>query len=292
MARGWREMAGGTGLATSRTIAILPLGAHEYHGPHLPLETDTIIAMAVTARLRQALPGAIDVIFLEVEPVGYSTEHLDRPGTRSLTFDEAVNRWLSIAGDLAGRGVRKLVLLNAHGGNSPLLTIVATEARIRFHMLCVATSWTRFGLPEGVISPEDKAIDIHGGDIETSVMLAIAPDKVDMAEAQNFTSAQSDYAERYRHLRAYGPHAFGWMMSDLNAEGAAGNALAATAEKGEALMAHAVKGLVELVEDVDRFDVTEFLDIDRAFDAAIEKDALGGRPDKLAEHGAGKTKPT
>jgi creatinine amidohydrolase len=251
-------MAGETGLLSARTIAILPLGAYEYHGPHLPLETDTIIARAVAARLRRKLRDTLDVIFLEAEPVGYSPEHLDRPGTKSLAFDEAVNRWLGIAEDIASRGIRKLVLLNAHGGNSPLLTIVATEARIRFHMLCVATSWTRFGVPEGLIAPEAKAIDIHGGDIETSVMLAIAADKVDMNKGQNFPSAQSGYVERYRHLRAYGPHAFGWMMSDLNADGAAGNALAANAEKGEVLMAHAVNGLVELVEDVDRFDLATF----------------------------------
>jgi creatinine amidohydrolase len=248
-------MAGETGLLSSRTIAILPLGAHEYHGPHLPFETDTIIARAIAARLRRELPDTLDVIFLEAEPVGYSPEHLDRSGTKSLAFDEAVNRWLGIAGDLASRGIRKLVLLNAHGGNSPLLTIVATEARIRFQMLCVATSWTRFGLPEGLIAAEAKAIDIHGGDIETSVMLATAADEVDMAKAKDFPSAQSVYGERYRHLRAYGPHAFGWMMSDLNPDGAAGNALAATAEKGQALIGHASKGLVELIEDVDRFDL-------------------------------------
>jgi creatinine amidohydrolase len=200
-------MAGETGLLTSRTIAILPLGAHEYHGPHLPLETDTIIAKAVAGELRKALPETMDAIFLEAEPVGYSPEHLDRPGTKSLAFDEAVNRWLGIAEDLAGRGIRKLLLLNAHGGNAPLMTIVATEARVRLKMLCVATSWTRFGTPDGLIAPEAKALDIHGGEIETSVMLAVAPDKVDMAKAQDFHSAQSEFAERYRHLRAQ-PDAF------------------------------------------------------------------------------------
>lgn len=243
--------------ATSRTIAILPLGAHEYHGPHLPLETDAIIARAIASRLGRALPEHLDVLLLEAEPVGYSPEHLDRPGTKSLAFDEAVNRWLGIAGHLASAGIRKLVLLNAHGGNSPLTTIVATEARIRFAMLCVATSWTRFGVPEGLIAPEAKAIDIHGGEIETSVMLAVAPDRVDMSKAKSFPSSQSDFARRYRHLRAYGPHAFGWMMSDLNPDGAAGNASAATAEKGEMLIAHAVRGLTELLDDVDRFDVAQ-----------------------------------
>ncbi len=83
-------------------------------------------------------------------------------------------------------GIRKFVMLNAHGGNSPLMTIVATEARVRFNMLAVATSWTRFGVPDGMIAPQDKAIDIHGGDIETSVMLALYPEKVDMAKAADF----------------------------------------------------------------------------------------------------------
>ena len=258
MARGGSKRAGGTGPATSRTIAILPLGAHEYHGPHLPLETDALIARAVTARLRKALPDALDVVFLDTEPVGYSPEHLDRPGTKSLAFDEAVDRWLGIAADLASRDIRKLMLLNAHGGNSPLLTIVATEARLRFRMLCVATSWTRFGVPDGLITPENKALDIHGGDIETSVMLAIAPDRVTMEKARDFPSAQAEFAGCYRHLRAYGPHAFGWMMRDLNPDGAAGRASVASADKGEALLDHAVRGLTELIDDVDRFDLSAF----------------------------------
>lgn len=239
-----------------RTIAILPLGAHEYHGPHLPLETDTLIAEGIAARLKAALPPAIDALFLEADPIGYSIEHSDREGTRSLAFNEAVEGWLDIADNLAQSGVRKLILLNAHGGNSPLLTIVATEARVRFRMLCVATSWTRFGVPDGVMSPADKAVDIHGGAIETSVMLALHPDLVDMRKAGNFPSRQSEFARDFKHLRAYGPHAFGWMMRDLNPDGAAGNAAAATAEKGERLIAHAVGGLVGLVEDVSRFDMS------------------------------------
>jgi creatinine amidohydrolase len=180
---------------------------------------------------------------------------MDVTGTQTLGYGEAIERWLGIAGKLSRQGIRKFVMLNAHGGNAPLMTVVATEARVRFNMLAVATSWTRFGLPDGLISPEEKAIDIHGGDIETSVMLALHPDRVDMAKAANFPSRQYDFAARYKHLRAYGPHAFGWKMSDLNDKGVAGNAAKATAEKGEALIAHAVKGLVELLEDVDAFDV-------------------------------------
>lgn len=236
-------------------IAILPLGAHEGHGPHLPLETDTLIADGIAARLMAVLPAHLPVTILPAEPVGYSPEHLDVPGTRSLGYAEAVERWLGIAGDLNAKGVRKLVLLNAHGGNSPLLTIVATEARMRWNMLVVATAWTRFGQPDGWIAPEEKAIDIHGGDIETSVMLALHPERVHMDKAEHFGSRQVEFAARFAHLRAYGPHAFGWKMADLNPKGVAGNAAAATAGRGEILIAHALGGIVALLEDVAAFDV-------------------------------------
>lgn len=241
-------------MALDEPIAVLPLGAHEQHGPHLPFDTDTIIAAGVAERLAAALPAGLDVRFLPVEPIGYSIEHMDVEGTKTLTYQEAVERWLGIARELRDSGIRKLVLLNAHGGNSPLLTIVATEARIRFNMLVVATSWTRFGVPEGFMAPSDKAIDIHAGDIETSVMLALRPDRVVMALAQNFGSRQRDYERRFAHLRAYGPHAFGWKMRDLNTEGAAGNAAAATGEKGELLLDHAVAGLIALLRDVAEFE--------------------------------------
>ncbi|MDI6834258.1 MAG: creatininase family protein [Rhizobiaceae bacterium] len=238
-------------------IAVLPLGAHEQHGPHLPFETDRLIVEGIVERLIATLPADLPVTFLPVEPVGYSIEHMDVPGTRSLGYDDAIARWLSIAGDLARQGIRRFVMLNAHGGNSPLMTIVATEARVRFDMLAVATSWTRFGVPEGVVTPEEKAMGIHGGDIETSVMLALHPGKVDMTRAADFPSRQADYAHRFTHLRAYGPHSFGWKMADLTPQGVTGNAAAATAEKGERLIAHAVHGLVELLHDVHAFDVDE-----------------------------------
>ncbi|QND48300.1 creatininase family protein [Rhizobium lusitanum] len=237
-------------------IAVLPLGAHEQHGPHLPFDTDTLIAEGIVSRLKAAVPTDLPITFLGPEPVGYSVEHMDVAGTRTLGFYEAVSRWLGIAENMHRLGIRKFVMLNAHGGNSPLMTIVATEARVRFNMLAVATSWTRFGVPDGLIAPEAKAIDIHGGDIETSVMLALYPEKADMTKAADFPSRQSDFVQRFKHLRAYGPHAFGWKMSDLSAEGVAGNAGAATVEKGEQLIAHAVEGLVELLQDVDAFDVT------------------------------------
>lgn len=239
-------------------IAVLPLGAHEQHGPHLPFDTDALIAQGIVDATVKALPDHLPVTFLPTEPVGYSVEHMDVAGTRSLTWDEAIRRWLGIAEALQRQGVRKFVMLNAHGGNAPLMTIVATQARVQCDMLAVATSWSRFGLPPGVISAHEKAIGIHAGEMETSVMLALHPDLVDIGKAADFGSFQQTLARSATHLRAYGPHAFGWKMSDLNPKGAAGNALSATAQKGHVLIDHAVAGFIELLEDVHAFDPGRF----------------------------------
>jgi len=233
-------------------IAVLPLGATEQHGPHLPFETDSLIAEAIVERLIERLPDSAPVVFLPVEAVGYSQEHMHVAGTKTLDWDQAVRRWVR-AGEQAHRsGIRKFVMLNAHGGNSPLMTIVATELRTRFNMLAVATSWTRFGLPEGIMPAEEKHLDIHAGLIETSVMLAVHPETVEMAKVANFNSRQADFIRDYKHLRAYGPHAFGWQMSDLSEIGAVGNAAGASAEIGEKILDHAVEGLVELLRDVEK----------------------------------------
>lgn len=237
-------------------IAVLPLGATEQHGPHLPFETDAIIAEAITLRAKAKLPADLNIEFLPVEKVGYSIEHSDVAGTKTLAYDEAIRRWIGIGESLFRTGTRKFVMLNAHGGNSPLMTIVATELRARFGMLAVATSWTRFGYPDEIVSTEERAFGIHGGLIETSVMLALRPDLVNMAKARNFPSNQEDFSREFKHLRAYGPHAFGWMMRDLSKEGVAGNAAAATADAGEKILDNAVAGFIELLVDVDRFDMS------------------------------------
>lgn len=238
----------------AQAIAVLPLGATEHHGPHLAPDVDWVIAQAVCARARPLLPPEFPLDILPVEKVGYSIEHRDFPDTRSLAFDEAVNRWIAIGETCARRGLRKFVMLNAHGGNSPLMTIVATELRVRFAMLAVTTGWTRFGWPDGSVSTGEKAFGIHGGLVETSVMLALRPDMVDMAKARDFPSAQEDFARRFAHLRAYGPHAFGWKMTDLNPDNAAGDAAAATAELGERLLDHAARGFAALLREVHAFD--------------------------------------
>jgi creatinine amidohydrolase len=237
------------------TIVVLPLGATEQHGRHLPVETDSLIVKGVCDRLISRLDPASDIRFLPVEAVGYSPEHMDFTDTRSLTSDAAIRRWIELGQAMKSYGVRRFLLLNAHGGNAPLMSIVAQELRVRCSQLAVATSWTRFIKNSGIVTASEEAFGIHGGDIETSAMLALHPDRVDMHQAEDFPNLQEVLALDFTHLRAYGPHAFGWKAADLNATGVTGNAAMATAKKGEALLELAVKGLGELLEDMQKFDL-------------------------------------
>jgi len=242
------------------SIAVLPLGAHEYHGPHLPLQTDTILATAFAEAIAARLPADLraEVEFLPAEPVGYSREHMRAKGSETLSYHKAIEKWLAIGAAAHQRGADKFIMLNAHGGNSPLMTIIATELRARFNMLAVATSLSRFGLPEGLLTAERQALDIHGGFIETSLMLAVAPDKVDMAAARNFSNKQAEYARNFSLLRAYGRHAFGWLMADINPAGAAGAAAEANAAAGRQILAHAAGEAVKLFRDVQKFKLAAF----------------------------------
>ena len=251
----WTEMdtAAIAAADTSAWIAVLPVAATEQHGPHLPASTDADIARAMVAATIAALPHEMSVTFLPVEEVGWSAEHGATPGTVSAQPGALADRWMAIARDVHALGINKLVLVSSHGGNTPVADIVILRARAELGLLCVATAWSRFGYPQGLFADDEVRFGIHGGNIETSIMLAHRPDAVAMDKAQDFGSLQQELAHGMPHLRAYGPHRFGWMMHDLNAHGVAGNAAAATADKGHATIAHQSAGFIELLHDVDRF---------------------------------------
>lgn len=240
--------------ADEATIAVLPLGAYEQHGPHLPFETDTLIAAGVCRALEGRVEG-LDIRILPTEPVGYSPEHMDFAGSKTLAYHDAIERWIGVGLACQEQGVRRFIVMNAHGGNVPLVQIVCQELRARSAMLAVATKWDRFVKAAGIVSDEEAAFGIHGGEIETALMLALHPQKVDMEAADNFANLQQSLSGQY--LRAYGAHAFGWMAQDLNPQGVTGNAAAARAKTGENLLEIAANGLAQLCRDVAAFDLAQ-----------------------------------
>jgi creatinine amidohydrolase len=239
----------------SRAIAVLPVAAIEQHGPHLPVGVDMLINEGYLARARARVPEDLDILFLPVQAIGKSNEHLAFPGTITLSAETLIRAWTEIGESVHRAGCRKLVFLNSHGGNIPIIDVVARELRVRHGMLAVNAAWHRLGYPEGLYTSEELRYGIHGGDAETSLMLAFRPETVRMEHAQNFEPRTIEMAERFRHLSAIQPIGFGWMSQDLNAAGAMGDASRASAEKGEASADFGAERFVELLRELDAFSL-------------------------------------
>lgn len=238
-------------------IAVLPLAATEQHGPHLPFETDTMIAQAYLARVRQTLPKTLPVTFLPIEPVGISTEHIAYPGTQTLPTQAALDKWMAIGAEIAKHGLRKLLIVTSHGGNSAAMALIAQDLRAQHGMLAVTTGWGRFGAPEGLFSADELRFGIHGGAVETSIMLAAFPQTVREDRIANFESAEKQMTKDFRWLSAGRPAPFAWSAQDLNPTGAVGDATQATAEKGHALIDHGARAFTELLADMHTFDLAK-----------------------------------
>ena len=249
----WRDFAAAD---MSKVIAVLPVAAIEQHGPHLPVGVDSMINQGYLDRAVARIPDDLPVLFLPMQAIGKSNEHIEYPGTLTFSMETVTRAWTEIGDSVARTGCRKLIFMNSHGGNVAVLAAVVRELRLRHRMLAVHAGWHSFGYPSGTFSDWERLHGIHGGDAETSLMLAFRPDTVRMNEARDFVSSAVTIELEFRRLRVTQPVGIGWMSSDLHELGAAGDASKATAAKGEACAGFGVEAFIELLRDVHAFDVS------------------------------------
>ena len=237
----------------AQVVAVLPVAAVEQHGPHLPLSVDATLLQGVIDAALPHLGADVPALFLPPQNIGLSTEHENFPGTLTLSPATVIALWTELGACVARAGVKKLLIFNSHGGNVAVMDIVARELRQRHGLLVYSASW--FSLPQppevqGLFSAQEHRFGIHAGDIETSMMLHLAPGTVHMEHAQNFRSTSQDRSERFTILGNGKSAKMGWAIEDYHPSGAVGQADVATADKGRAVVHAAGAALAALLAEV------------------------------------------
>ncbi|MFP7761068.1 creatininase family protein [Marisediminicola sp. LYQ85] len=238
---------------TEDSIIVLPTGAIEHHGPHLPLSTDALLAGALAgAAVDRAADAGLDIWILPTLTYTKSDEHHWAPGTVWLNWDTLMATLVDIGRSIAATPARTLVFMNGHGGNGALLQVANRELHRRFGL-------KTFTMPAGIqragaggdAGADEAGLGIHAGHGETSLVLHVRPDLVDMARAER------NVPEHIGAMEFIGfnnkPVSFGWLSNDFGASGVIGDPTAATAEAGAALFEESVARSVDALLEISRF---------------------------------------
>ena len=237
-------------------IALLPVAAIEQHGPHLPLGTDALINDGIVRAALDRLPPRPALLVLPTLSIGASLEHQSFAGTVSVAADALSAVWLDVGRSVARAGIRKLVLFNTHGGQKALLDSVALRLRAELKMLVVRATYFSFGTPPGLFAAQEIVHDIHGGEVETSLLLHLRPDLVRRDALADFKGLPHELAARHSLLGAEKPVGIGWLSEDLHAAGVCGNAARADAERGAKFLDYLAGRLATLIGEVGATPLT------------------------------------
>jgi creatinine amidohydrolase len=250
--RDWATLSGAElrGEVARDPVVVLPLAATEQHGPHLPLSTDVDIGLGILSEAFAALGETVPAWALAPFETGASEEHMSFPGTRSMSGSDLVGAIERVGASLADVGVRRLVLSNSHGGNRFAMEEAGLRLRRSHGLLVVKASWFRFGRPDDVDLPDSEwRHGLHGGAIETAMMLWLRPKCVRTENMDVFPSLGQELEGTLRRLGPEGEASFAWLAEDLNASGVTGDARLATSEAGRRLVRHYGAALADVVRD-------------------------------------------
>jgi creatinine amidohydrolase/Fe(II)-dependent formamide hydrolase-like protein len=236
-------------------VAIV-IGAIEQHGPHLPTGTDLALGASVLSLALERLDPAVQLWVLPPLAYGRSVEHETFPGTITLSQETLTAVVHDVAAAVARSGFRRLVLFNSHGGNVSVLETAARDARRRTGLMVFPFSMFRIGLTYPQISDEEAAWGTHAGEWETSIMLALTPELVDMERAER-AQGYARFARSPEHVGLLGPIPFAWSTHDVSSTGAIGDPRAATAERGRDIVELSVAKIALALEEICRFEMPE-----------------------------------
>jgi creatinine amidohydrolase len=234
------------------TVIIQPIGAIEQHGPHLPVAVDAAIAAAVVGRALEKLDPSIPAYALPLLHYGKSNEHWHFPGTVTLSAQTLITLLMEVADSVYRAGFRKLVLLNAHGGQPQIMEIVARDLHQQHEDFQVFPLfvWRAPHDAGQLMTAKEKELGIHAGDAETSVMLSLLPHQVHMERAK------TEYPEGLpvdSLLSMEGKLPFAWTTRDLSRSGTLGDPTVATVEKGDRILDSVTDGWVQVLTDIYHF---------------------------------------
>ncbi|NKK72833.1 creatininase family protein [Rhizobium leguminosarum bv. viciae] len=238
-------------LDMSKIVAVLPVGAVEQHGPHLPVRVDAAINNGIMEHAAAKMEADFPALILPTMSVGKSNEHTAFPGTLTLSAETLGRLWYEVCESVFRAGVRKVLFVNSHGGQPQVMEIVCRQLRINLGMFAVSSQWSRFTDLSDMFGGEERKHGVHAGEVETSVLHYLHPELVDMQYAEDFVPLSKQLEMEYDMLMTEGGAVgFGWQAQDLHPSGACGNAAAADAERGRITVERAADRLIKLIKEV------------------------------------------